>query len=40
MNRSLCSCLSYPVRKSHPFCAALYRRLWPVRLYYIFPHFS
>jgi hypothetical protein len=30
--------LNYSARKSHLFGAALYCNLWPVRLYYIFPH--
>ena len=35
----LYSCLSYPASKSHLFCAVLYRHLWLVWLYHIFPHY-
>jgi len=39
MNVCLYSCLSYPARKSHVFCAALFNcHLWPVWLYHIIPH--
>ena len=31
------SCLSYPARQSHLFCAALQCHLWPGPLYHIFP---
>ena len=38
---SIClyTCLSYPPRKPHLFCAKLYCHLWPVWLNHIFPHY-
>jgi len=35
----LYSCVSYPARKGHHFCATLYIHLWPVWLYHIFLHY-
>ena len=39
MSLCLYSCLSYPACKLHLFCAALYRHLWPVWPYRIFPQY-
>jgi len=33
------TCVSYPTRKSHIFCAVLYCHLKSVLLYHTFPHY-
>lgn len=36
----VCAYFSYPTFKSQCFCAAVYRHLWPDRLYRVFPQYS
>ena len=40
INERLYSCLTHPACMQHLFCVVLYRRLWSVCLYHIFPHNS